>query len=173
MDYQSGVWNSDLIDLLFCSEDAVVIKSIPLGRSIEYDTHIWHFDKRDRPGPSPTSRGKQFQHGSPQPWTGSINLQLIPRTKIIGSPPKVDEVKINFDASVRNSPGAGLGAITRDNEGRCLAWRTIFHPDIRDPEHGEALAACLAMEICADFGWTKCVVEGDCALIIQKLATSR
>ncbi|KAK4434712.1 hypothetical protein Salat_0634000 [Sesamum alatum] len=88
--------------------------------------------------------------------------------------PKIDEVKINFDVVMRSStPGAGLGTIARNYEGRCIAWRTTFHPDIGDPEHGEALAARLAMEICVDFGWPKCIVEGDCIFVIQKIVTSR
>ncbi|KAK4428284.1 hypothetical protein Salat_1128000 [Sesamum alatum] len=84
--------------------------------------------------------------------------------------PKIDEVKINFDAIVRPSLlGAGLGIISRDFVGQCIAWRTTFHPDVRDPEHGEALAARSTMELCVDFGWPKCVVEGDCMSVIQKI----
>ncbi|KAL0361053.1 UNVERIFIED_CONTAM: hypothetical protein Sradi_3789800 [Sesamum radiatum] len=37
------------------------------------------------------------------------------------------------------------------------------------PEHGEALAACLALDLGIEQGWRNCLIEGDCLVVIQKL----
>ncbi|KAL0401624.1 UNVERIFIED_CONTAM: hypothetical protein Slati_4192300 [Sesamum latifolium] len=81
--------------------------------------------------------------------------------------PRKDKIKVNFDASISKSKtGAEIGAIARDHSGRCVAWRKAFHAHILDPEHGEALAARLALDLCIQFGWTSCIIEGDCLSII-------
>ncbi|KAK4434513.1 hypothetical protein Salat_0614100 [Sesamum alatum] len=65
------------------------------------------------------------------------------------STPSANWVKINFDASLmpgRN--GVGLGIVARDHRGKCIAWRTSFFNYVCDAEHGEALAARQAVEMC-------------------------
>ncbi|KAK4423057.1 hypothetical protein Salat_1888300 [Sesamum alatum] len=84
--------------------------------------------------------------------------------------PTANWVNIHFDASLRpGRSGVGLGTVARDYRGRCIAWRTSFHNYVCDAEHGETLAARQAVEMCLTYGWNECIIEGDCALIIQKL----
>ncbi|KAK4414957.1 hypothetical protein Salat_2602700 [Sesamum alatum] len=84
--------------------------------------------------------------------------------------PAEDWVKINFDAAVNaDGSGAGLGSVARDYHGRCLAWKSSFHNFVRGAEHGEALAARQAVEMCVLNAWDRCIIEGNCALIIKKL----
>lgn len=35
------VWNEELIDDIFWAEEALVVKNIPIGRSMRGDTRIW------------------------------------------------------------------------------------------------------------------------------------
>ncbi|KAL0401094.1 UNVERIFIED_CONTAM: hypothetical protein Slati_4139300 [Sesamum latifolium] len=79
----------------------------------------------------------------------------------VWSPPKEGLIKINFDAAVGNeSCEAGLGVIARDHEGKCIAWRTDTLVGVMDPEHGEALAARLALDLGIEQGWRNCLIEG-------------
>ncbi|KAL0313249.1 UNVERIFIED_CONTAM: hypothetical protein Sradi_5724200 [Sesamum radiatum] len=57
------------------------------------------------------------------------------------------------------------------NSNWIVAWKMVFHPDIMDPEHGEALAARLAIDLCSQYGWGNCIIEGDCLQVIQKLCS--
>ncbi|KAK4433422.1 hypothetical protein Salat_1104500 [Sesamum alatum] len=57
-------------------------------------------------------------------------------------------------------------------KGVCRAWRKAFFTHIKDPEHGEALAARLAVELCLHYGWGTCVIEGDCLQVIQKIRST-
>ncbi|KAL0395324.1 UNVERIFIED_CONTAM: hypothetical protein Slati_4498600 [Sesamum latifolium] len=66
-------------------------------------------------------------------------------------------VKINFDAAISNK-GCGIGLITRDWKGQCIGWCSNLYPDVQDPEHGEALAARSAVELC-------CKIHGSYALL--------
>ncbi|KAL0313944.1 UNVERIFIED_CONTAM: hypothetical protein Sangu_2238800 [Sesamum angustifolium] len=65
--------------------------------------------------------------------------------------------------------GLGLGVIARDWKGTCLAWRSMFIPNICSPEHGEALAARMAIEVRCHGRWTHCIIEGDCLQVVNKL----
>ncbi|KAK4404352.1 putative ribonuclease H protein [Sesamum angolense] len=90
------------------------------------------------------------------------------------SPPKSGTIKINFDASVAKEwGGIGLGVIARDHEGNCVAWRTKTLLGATDPEHCEALAARLVVDLGIEQGWCNCLIEGDCILVIQKLLVAK
>ncbi|KAL0463289.1 UNVERIFIED_CONTAM: hypothetical protein Slati_0216500 [Sesamum latifolium] len=67
-------------------------------------------------------------------------------------PPSKGSVKINFDAALFGEGNRiGLGVITRDWKGDCLLWKSAVMPDINSPEHGDALAARMAIELhCRD-----------------------
>ncbi|KAL0404160.1 UNVERIFIED_CONTAM: putative ribonuclease H protein [Sesamum radiatum] len=42
---------------------------------------------------------------------------------------------------------------------------------VTNPEHGEALAALLAIDLCHQQSWNSCIIEGDCIQVIQNLKT--
>ncbi|KAK4412522.1 hypothetical protein Salat_2899300 [Sesamum alatum] len=84
--------------------------------------------------------------------------------------PGPGEIKVNFDTSVlSNKKCVYIEAIARDHLGRCVAWRKDFHADITDPEHSEALAARLVVELCRSFSWNSCILEADYLRVVQKL----
>ncbi|KAL0325468.1 UNVERIFIED_CONTAM: hypothetical protein Sradi_5116100 [Sesamum radiatum] len=90
------------------------------------------------------------------------------------SPPKSGTIKINFDASVvKELGGAGLGIIARDHKGNCVACRTKTLLGATDPEHCEALAVRLAVDLGIEQDWRNCLIEGDCILVIQKLLVAK
>ncbi|KAK4434735.1 hypothetical protein Salat_0636300 [Sesamum alatum] len=89
------------------------------------------------------------------------------------STPAEEFVKIKFDATLSSDPtAAGVGAIARDQRERCIAWRTAYFSRLSDPARGEALAARLAVDLCLQWKWGKCIIEGDCIEVIRKLVTS-
>ncbi|KAL0370615.1 UNVERIFIED_CONTAM: hypothetical protein Sangu_0379600 [Sesamum angustifolium] len=194
LDPSNSCWNVDLVDFLFCQEDAGIIKSIPIGNLGIEDTLVWHFDKkglftvkstyhishqivigasRDAAGQSSTKDDKWFfiwQTKIRYKVKNAVTSKPVPSLPNRWTAPPPDVIKVNFDASIRRNPlGVSVSNIARDHCGHCIAWMTAFHPNISDPEHGEALAARLAVELCCKYGWPRCVVEGDCLQIIQKL----
>ncbi|KAL0315227.1 UNVERIFIED_CONTAM: hypothetical protein Scaly_2876400 [Sesamum calycinum] len=128
---------------------------------------------RDAAGQSSTKDDKWFfiwQTKIRYKVKNAVMSKPVPSLPNRWTAPPPDVIKVNFDASIRRNPlGVSVSTIARDHCGHCIAWMTAFHPNISDPEHGEALAACLAVELCCKYGWPRCVVEGDCLQIIQKL----
>ncbi|KAL0414232.1 UNVERIFIED_CONTAM: hypothetical protein Sradi_1624900 [Sesamum radiatum] len=51
----------------------------------------------------------------------------------------------------------------------CKPDECVTLADISNPEHGKALAARLALELCLQFGSTSCIVEGDYLQVIQNI----
>ncbi|KAK4426944.1 hypothetical protein Salat_1463200 [Sesamum alatum] len=41
-----------------------------------------------------------------------------------------------------------------------------FFAGVKDAEHGEALATRFAVELCVQYGFGSCIVEGDCLFVI-------
>ncbi|KAK4407960.1 hypothetical protein Sango_0377000 [Sesamum angolense] len=103
-------------------------------------------------------------------FQNEVTSKLVPSLPNRWTAPPPDVIKVNFDASIRRNPlGVSVSTIAQDHRGHCIAWMTAFHSNISNPEHSEALAARLAVELCCKYGWPRCVVEGDCLQIIQKL----
>ncbi|KAL0326613.1 UNVERIFIED_CONTAM: putative mitochondrial protein [Sesamum angustifolium] len=77
----------------------------------------------------------------------AVKPSVLP-SRNVWQPPDRESIKINFDAAVFDKGnGVGLGVIARDWKGTCLAWRSMIIPNICSPEHGEALAARMAIEV--------------------------
>ncbi|KAK4389823.1 putative ribonuclease H protein [Sesamum angolense] len=99
----------------------------------------------------------------------AVKPSVLP-SRNVWQPPDRESIKINFDAAVFDKGnGVGLGVIARDWKGTCLAWRTMIIPNICSPEHGEALATRLAIEVRCHGRWTHCIIEGDCLQVVNKL----
>ncbi|KAL0361038.1 UNVERIFIED_CONTAM: hypothetical protein Sradi_3788300 [Sesamum radiatum] len=89
-------------------------------------------------------------------------------------PPPPEIIKINFDAAIfKESHGAGAVVVARNDEGRCVGWKTTFFEGITDPKCGEALAARTAVEFCHQIKCRNCIVEGNCWQVINKLNSSK
>ncbi|KAK4400587.1 hypothetical protein Sango_1164800 [Sesamum angolense] len=83
----------------------------------------------------------------------AVKPSILP-SRNVWQPPDKESIKINFDAvAFDKGNGVGLGVIARDWKSTCLAWRTIIIPNICSPEHGEALAARLAIEVRCHGRW--------------------
>ncbi|KAK4384613.1 hypothetical protein Sango_3043000 [Sesamum angolense] len=99
----------------------------------------------------------------------AVKPSVLP-SRNVWQPPDRESIKVNFDAAVFDKGNrAGLGVIARDWKGTCLAWRTVIIPNICSPEHEEALAARLAIEVRCHGRWIHCIIEEDCLQVVNKL----
>ncbi|KAL0461293.1 UNVERIFIED_CONTAM: putative mitochondrial protein [Sesamum latifolium] len=88
------------------------------------------------------------------------------------SVPPNDVVKINSDAAIFEEAGAfGVGVIAQNSQGQSLAWTASRHHRTLSPEAAEAWAARIAIQLVVQQGWTKIIIEGDCATLHIKLTT--
>ncbi|KAK4421258.1 hypothetical protein Salat_2076300 [Sesamum alatum] len=89
------------------------------------------------------------------------------RSNCSWSAPTEGMVKINFDTAF--TPGSyltGLGVIARNSLGRCLHWMLVTSEHVTHPEHGEALADLMAIELGCQMGGSHYIIEGDCIQVI-------
>ncbi|KAL0309769.1 UNVERIFIED_CONTAM: hypothetical protein Sradi_5919200 [Sesamum radiatum] len=87
--------------------------------------------------------------------------------------PPDDVVKINSDAAIFKEVGNfGIGIIARNSQGQSLAWSASRHHRSISPEAAETWAAHIAIQLAAQHGWTKIILECDCATSHIKLTTS-
>ncbi|KAL0385879.1 UNVERIFIED_CONTAM: putative mitochondrial protein [Sesamum radiatum] len=154
LDKDNRCWNSELVEGIFCLEDSNLIKSISVSNLAIPDFWVWHFNKNGK------FSIKSASHiATKLPW-GKSRLYLrehnVVATKPSSFPREVQwqapingAVKINFDAAISNK-GCGVGVIMRDWKGQCIGWCTNLYPGVKDPEHGEALAARSAVEFAAN-----------------------
>ncbi|KAL0433401.1 UNVERIFIED_CONTAM: hypothetical protein Slati_2674400 [Sesamum latifolium] len=94
------------------------------------------------------------------------SLSATPASLQWVAPPE-NVVKINSDATLFQDKGdIGIGVIARDSIGRCLAWKASrFHRRLA----AEAWAVRIAIELAAQYGWNRIILEGDCATLLTKL----
>ncbi|KAL0358467.1 UNVERIFIED_CONTAM: putative mitochondrial protein [Sesamum angustifolium] len=88
LDSENGRWHKELIEGLFCPEDATLIQSIPLGQFNWADTMVWHYNKNGKFSVKSASHLAQsiaLENPSPldgQCSTSSSNWQFIWSTKV-------------------------------------------------------------------------------------------
>lgn len=71
-----------------------------------------------------------------------------PDSTPVWSPPAAGVLKINFDASISQSPPfAGLNVVARNNNGKIVAWRTSKISFIQESELAEAMDASLVIQL--------------------------
>ncbi|KAK4412957.1 hypothetical protein Salat_2942900 [Sesamum alatum] len=89
--------------------------------------------------------------------------------------PPLGSVKLNFDGALLDGGSAmGVEVVARNEKGECRAWRTKMVNKRGSGELAEALAAWEAIQLAASHGWTSIIMEGDCAVLVNKLrAASR
>ncbi|KAK4421499.1 hypothetical protein Salat_2100500 [Sesamum alatum] len=79
-------------------------------------------------------------------------------------------VKLNFDgATLMGGVQVGVGVVARDELGRCVAWLSRRVERTGDGELAESLAAREAVLLALQKCWPRVIVEGDYAVLIQKL----
>lgn len=84
-------------------------------------------------------------------------------------PPTEGTLKLNCDASVRDSAGASIAGVVRDESGQvrwCFAERTGGGFDVRTTE---ALAVLHGLKIACDNGVREMIVETDAQLVVRAL----
>ncbi|KAK4401145.1 hypothetical protein Sango_1220600 [Sesamum angolense] len=183
-------WNSDLIEFLFQPEDAKVIRSIPLGYSSLADTQVWHFDRRG------VFSIKSAYHvayklitdpkhnAAERSYKANVSWSLIWQAKLIGMERGGLGLPCSKEVGTRS-----IQLVHHDllESMESEEWQAQLHvtttadvcPGERltstlslIPEHGEALAARLVVELSLMLGWRSCIIEGDCLQIVQKFQAS-
>ncbi|KAL0463353.1 UNVERIFIED_CONTAM: hypothetical protein Slati_0222900 [Sesamum latifolium] len=86
--------------------------------------------------------------------------------------PPVGCIKMNFDGALfNNGTRIGIGVIAHNEHGCCIVW---VQQRINTPGSvplAEALAARASIFLAAHFGWSSVIIEGDCAPLINKIAS--
>jgi hypothetical protein len=84
--------------------------------------------------------------------------------------PPMGFVKLNWDASVdRKGQKMGIGLIVRDHAGGVVIMACESKKFVHNPAVAEALAARRGVELCAEWGIRKLLLEGDALQIVQAL----
>lgn len=97
------------------------------------------------------------------------NTQAIPRWQ----PPPAGVWMINSDAAIFSSSRTmGVGALIRDNTGKCLVACSEMISDVVLPELAEALAIRRALGLAKEEGLQHIVMASDCLTVIRRIQTS-
>ncbi|KAK4438503.1 hypothetical protein Salat_0184600 [Sesamum alatum] len=84
--------------------------------------------------------------------------------------PLVGSIKLNFDGTLLDGGSTmRIGVVARNEKGECLVLRTKRVNKRGNGEFAEALAAWEAIQLAACHGWTSVIIEGDCAVLVNKL----
>ena len=90
------------------------------------------------------------------------------------TPPSGSNYKLNFDAAIfQEGMATGFGAVIQNNEGEVMATLSARGPPVRDSEEAEVLACRKALEFTVDSGFTNIVLEGDNAVVMAAISSSR
>ncbi|CAM8980230.1 unnamed protein product [Rhodiola kirilowii] len=81
--------------------------------------------------------------------------------------PPTGFIKINCDASVRDSVGGGIGIIARDNKCKILAVRAIKRPDIHSSSVCEGIGLVESFILADKLKADKVIFESDCAEVVK------
>ena len=83
-------------------------------------------------------------------------------------PPKANQYKLNFDASVFKEPNlAGIGVITHDWRGEVIAALSMPIPLSHNVNELKALACRRAVQFAGEIGLRKVIFEGDSSVVIN------
>ncbi|KAL0325000.1 UNVERIFIED_CONTAM: hypothetical protein Sradi_5069300 [Sesamum radiatum] len=197
IDPQTQDWNAQLIRSIFWPVDSDLILGIPLGhlgledqirvslapfvRRLEKISYIPYFyaHLRDR---NCKLMQKQFllPHQvieftenylkSFKSQNSVTNIRLSSLNPQHWLCPPSATVKINCDGAVfEQGMEMGLGAIARDDQGRCLWWSSKRITRGGNGEIAEAMAVRHGLELGARLGWSSIILESDCANLISKI----
>lgn len=81
--------------------------------------------------------------------------------------------KLNFDAATFSDLNwSGFGAIIRNEEGEVMAGMSVKGPLVHNSAEAEALACRRAVQFSIEAGFSRLVIEGDNALVMQVISCS-
>ncbi|XP_057457809.1 uncharacterized protein LOC130748596 [Lotus japonicus] len=83
------------------------------------------------------------------------------------TPPFRDRIKANFDTSIREFVGTGLGVIFKNHFGNSMAAGAHFIPSSFEPTIAEAMAFRWCISMARDLGFQEVEFEIDCLNLFQ------
>ena len=105
-----------------------------------------------------------------------VQLAAIPVTapvRISWKPPPPSVYKLNFDAAIfSNLNYSGFGAIIRNEEGKVMVRMSVKGPFVHNSAKADALACRRAVEFSIEVGFSRLVIEGDNALVMNAISCS-
>jgi len=84
------------------------------------------------------------------------------RTSVQWQRPALDWAKVNTDAGFSEDHNSRAGIVIRDQEGSVLAAAARWFEDVPDVLTAEALAAKEGLELAAELGYNRVILECDC-----------
>ena len=105
-----------------------------------------------------------------------VQLTMV-RTKQIASnqwqAPPPDVYKLNFDAALFSGMNRiGIGTIIRNDKGEVMAPMAAVGPGAENSEEAELMAYRRSLEFAVDAGFSRLIIEGDNANVIQAISSS-
>nr|XP_023929347.1 uncharacterized protein LOC112040686 [Quercus suber] len=88
-------------------------------------------------------------------------------------PPPLGAYKLNFDAAVFSGLNrTGIGTIIRNEKGKVMVAMSAVGPDAENSEEAELMACKKSLEFAVDTGFSRLIIEGDNANVIQAISSS-
>ncbi|XP_057444580.1 uncharacterized protein LOC130736815 [Lotus japonicus] len=104
---------------------------------------------------------------TPEPEQNQSQSNQSPPIPPRWKPPGIGTIKGNFDASIRENRGTGLGLIFRDHAGKLLAAGTSFLQTEFEPVIGEAISLRRTITLAGELGFHNLELESDCLQLVQ------
>ena len=88
-------------------------------------------------------------------------------------PPLPDVYKLNFDAALfLGMNKTSIGTIIRNDKGEVMAAMFAVEPGVENSEEAELMACRRSLEFAVDAGFSRLIIEGDNANVIQAISSS-
>ena len=88
-------------------------------------------------------------------------------------PPSPDVYKLNFDAALFSRMNrTSIGTIIRNDKGEVMAAMSVVGPGAENSEEAELMACRRSLEFAMDAVFSRLIIEGDNANVIQAISSS-
>ncbi|XP_057425744.1 uncharacterized protein LOC130719122 [Lotus japonicus] len=127
--------------------------------------NLWVFDQKRLTPEQVINQASSMNISEAEPREGHMNQNspIPPRWK----PPRPGAFKANFDASVHEDTGTGLGAIFRNHEGKAIIASSFHLRAAYEPAIAEALSLRRTINMAKDENFRIIELESDCLQLVQ------
>ncbi|MBA0839519.1 hypothetical protein Goarm_005232, partial [Gossypium armourianum] len=156
--------------------DCMFIESVLQGLGVDVSPIWYHRNKVYHQGEKQNIVGLVTfikAYYSDSTFTESVISTPMNQMNSIWTPPGINEVKCNFDATFNKCMFSSVfGIIFRDSEGHILATCAYPNSFMADATTVQAKACLQAVMVAEELGFRRLVVEGDSLIVIKKIRSS-